>query len=138
MWHTILKMILQSTLIISTSDMSTLRICRRICNVPNSIPIHSIYIYSVYVNICKSTLRLPWHFFRSQTMFSRLNLIVYLDNPCNTQCKLWKSLFITWPNLTPVNLSWGGVNRSLDMQGLCNRRACVIKSWLSHTCLLHF
>ena len=24
------------------------------------------------------------------------------------------------PNLTPVNQSWGGVNRSLDMQGLRN------------------
>ena len=26
----------------------------------------------------------------------------------------------------------GGVNRSLDMQGLRNKGACVIKSWLSH------
>jgi len=26
----------------------------------------------------------------------------------------------------------GGVNRSLDMHGLRNRGACVIKSWLSH------
>ena len=32
---------------ISTSDISTLRVCRRICKVPNSVPIHSIYIYSV-------------------------------------------------------------------------------------------
>ena len=31
-------------------------------------------------------------------------------------------------NLTPVHLSLHGVNRSLDMQGLCNRGACVIKS----------
>jgi len=29
---------------------------------------------------CKATFRLPQHVFRSQTMFSRLNLIVYLDN----------------------------------------------------------
>jgi len=40
--------------------------------------------------------------------------------------------------LTPVNLSWGGVNRSHDMQGLRNLGACVIKSWLSNMCLSHF
>ena len=48
---------------------------------------------------------------------------ITLNVPLYTQCKLWKSfsLCISWPSLTPVNLPWGGVNRSLDMQGLRNR-----------------
>ena len=36
-------------------------------------------------------------------------------------------LCISWPSLTPVNLPWGGVHRSLDMQGLRNQGSCVIK-----------
>ena len=44
---------------------------------------------------------------------------------------------ISWPSLTQINLPWGGVNRSLDIQCLRNRGACVIKRWLSSTCLSH-
>ena len=51
--------------------------------------------------------------------------------PLCTQCKLWisRSLCISWPNLT--------LNKSLDMQGLCYRGACVIKRWLSIFNTLH-
>jgi len=52
-----IKLQLQSTLVISTLGISTLRICRRICNVPNSVPIHSIYIYPY-----KSTFVVCRHF----------------------------------------------------------------------------
>ena len=47
-------------------------------------------------------------------------------------------LCISWPSLTPVNLSWGGVNRSLDMQGLRNLGAWVMKSCFTNTCLSLF
>jgi len=59
-----------------TSGISTLRICRRICKVPNS-------------EMCKSTFRLSQPVFRSQTMFSHLNLIVCLNNLClhNASCE---------------------------------------------------
>ena len=62
---------------------------------------------------------------------------ITLNIPLYKQSKLWKScsLCISWPSLTPVNLPWGGVNRSLDMQGLHNWGSCVIKRWLSHSCL---
>ena len=64
---------------------------------------------------------------------------ITLNIPLYTQCKLWKScsLCISWPSLTPVNLPCGGVNRSLDTQGLPNRGSCVIKRWLSNSCLSH-
>ena len=80
---------IESTFVISTSCISTLRTCQRICKVPNSVPIHSIYIYSVKVDICKSKFGVPLHVFRSQAMFSRLNLIVCLNNHCihNPSCE---------------------------------------------------
>ena len=71
---------IQPTLVISTSGIPTLRICWRICNVPNSVPTHSIYDFAYKSNICNSTFCLSRHVFRSQTMFSRLNLIVCLEN----------------------------------------------------------
>ena len=60
------------------------RVSRRICKVLNSVPIHSIYNFAY-----KLTFRLSQHVFRSQTMFSRLNLIVCFDNHCihNASCK---------------------------------------------------
>ena len=128
--------VLQSTLVISTSGISTLRICRRICKVPNSVPIHCIYNFAD-----KSTFRLPRHVFRSQTMFS-INLIVCLDNHCihNASCENCDRSVYFLAKFDTSNLSWGDVIRSLDMQGIRNRGACVIKSWLSNTCncLSHF
>ena len=50
-----------------------------------------------------------------------------------TQCKLWNSysLCISYPSLTPVNLPWGGVNGSLDIQCLRKRGAC---DWAARVC----
>ena len=54
-------------------------------------------------------------------MFSDRNLIVCLDNHHlhNASCEnRAPCVFPVLPNFTSVNLSWGGVNGSLDMQGL--------------------
>ena len=117
-------MIIQSTLAISTSGISTLRICQRICKVSNSVLIYCIY------NLASTSI------FVSQ-YFAYLNMFFQVQNNClsrqplYTQCNLWnlRSLFISWLNLTPVNLSWDGVNGSLNIQGLCNRGAWVKVDW---------
>ena len=38
---------IQSTLVISTSDISTRRICQRICKVPNSVPTFYIHLFRI-------------------------------------------------------------------------------------------
>ena len=43
---------------------------------------------------------------------------------------------ISWPNLTPVNLFWGDVTRSLNMQGLRNRAARVYRIFNTYVCTL--
>ena len=81
------KIWIQLTLVISTSGISTLRICQRICKVPNSVPIHCIYNFA-YTFVSRHFAYL-YMFFRSQTVFSRLSLIVCLDNHCihNANCE---------------------------------------------------
>ena len=109
-------MIIQSTLAISTSGISTLRICQRICKVSNSVLIYCIY------NLASTSI------FVSQ-YFAYLNMFFQVQNNCLSRQPLYtimqsvKFLFISWLNLTPVNLSWDGVNGSLNIQGLCNRGA---------------
>ena len=44
-------LLVQLTLVILTSGNSTLRICQRICKVPNWIPIHCIYNFAYFSNL---------------------------------------------------------------------------------------
>jgi len=80
----------------------------------------SLYILYTFI-LYKSRFRLPQHVYRSQTMFSSLNLIVCLDIHClhNASCENRDPCVFPgqiWNQLT----SWGDVNRSLDIQGLRN------------------
>jgi len=76
------------------------------------------------------TLSPRFQYFVSENVSRRLRF---------TQCKLWNSysLCISEPILTPVNLPWGGVNGSLDIQCLRNQGARVLKRWLSNICSSH-
>jgi len=73
-------------------------------------------------------------------MFSRLNLIVYLNNHCihNASCENRDPCIFPGQIWHQLTFPGGGVNRSLYMQGLRNRGACVIKSCCSNMCLSHF
>jgi len=68
------KKVIQSTLVISPSVSQHSRYVDEY-EVRNSVPIHCIYIFAY-------KFRLSQHVFRSQTMFSRLDLMVCLDNHC--------------------------------------------------------
>jgi len=101
----------------SGHSLSRQRVSRHSGYVDVFVKSRILSLYIVY-----TILRIRQHVF----WFSHLNLIA-------AQCKLWK-LCSLWQNLAPVNLSYGGVNGSLDIQGLRNWEACVIKGWATCVC----
>jgi len=101
-------------------------------NTTNFVPIHCTCIYN-FAYTFRRHFTYRDMFFRSQLVFSCLNLIVCLDNHCihNASCEN-RAPCVFPGQMTPVNLSWGGVNGSLDIQCLHNWGACEIKRWLSN------
>ena len=128
----------------TTHSLSWHRISRHSGYVDVFVKSRILSLYILYTFIPYKSTFVSWYFAYLDMFLGPKQcfhaLIYFLSRQVYTQCTLWKSrsLSIFWPNFTPVNLSWGSVNRSLNMQGLRNRGACVIKSWLSHTCLSHF